>query len=1078
MTTSTRKLFTLITVLAGFAGAAEFSASNLRCEYQINPIGIDVLHPRLSWNIESSKRGQIQTAYQILVASEPALLKDGKADLWDSGKVISDKSNQIVYSGKTLSSRQECFWAVRVWDGKNKKSQYSSPAKWEMGLLKKGDWQKAKWIGNDVKPNVLRETPDVNDCVWIWNNEQGVESGNLPDGERFFRHKFTVPNEMKIKTAQVFATVDDEVQIFINGQQVMGRQDNLRSLKKCDITDKIHTGENVVAIVGRNFSPGPAAMLCKIKITGDDGKLFSIVSDKDWKTAKDLEANWTAVDFNDSTWQQAYEIGQYGKGRDDKVEIFVADPGHPSPFVRKEFSVDGEISRARMYACGLAYAELHLNGQKVGGNRERDPAFTDFSKRQLYVVHDITNLIKPGKNAVGAILGTGFYDMHDITSWEYEKAPWRGEPRLRLMLAIDYADGRSETITSGDDWKVATGPIIRDSIYGGEIYDARKEMPGWDDANFDDSNWKSAFVLPSPGGKLKSLKCPPVEIARTITPISVKEPKPGIFLVDMGENFSGHTQLILHNAPAGAAITMKYAERLDEAGLISLLGIGHDMFRMTPPQIFQQDTYICKGGQTEIWEQRFSYSGFRYVEVSGFPGTPTIDNFRGRFAYTNFEKAGEFSCSNELLNKINAAAIQSHHCNTQSIPTDCPQREKNGWTGDAHLVSETGMMNFNAATFYAKWLDDFSDNQLPDGRRSVIIPTGGWGHTYGGFLGEHIVWETAYNIIGWYLYQYYGDVRILERHYENNRKYVDFISTLTKDGTIPFNSLGDWLPWSSQTSEQFTGTIYFYNAVNILAKSAKILGKTEDAKKYAELAEKTKQAINAKWFNASKNIYDNGNQCSLSLPLFMEIVPNENRSAVFQSLVNDVNTRGHIDAGLLGTKSVMRVLSEGGRSDLAYRLVNRSEKPGWGWFISQGATTLYEDWNGSNSLNHAAFGDVSNWFYQWIAGIGLDSNAPGFKHIIIRPQPVGDLKWAKAWHESPYGKIEVSWKKQEGSFYLDVNIPANTTATVYIPTGNAQTILESGKPVKKSAGVTSVESAGNISVVKIGSGRYSFKSDF
>jgi alpha-L-rhamnosidase len=1076
MTIGTKTLFMFIAILAEFSVAADVSVSNLRCEYQINPIGIDVLRPRLSWNIESSKRGQVQTAYRILVASAPELLKEGKADLWDSGRVTSDKSNQIVYSGKSLVSRQECFWKVRVWDGKNKKSQYSIPAKWEMGLLKKGDWQKARWIGNEVQSNVLRETPDVNDCIWIWNNEQGVDSGNLPAGERFFRNKFTVPNDIKIKTAQVFATVDDEVQIFINGQQIMGRQDNVHSLKKADIADKIHTGENVVAIVGRNFSPGPAAMLCKVKIKDANDKTYVIVSDKNWRSAKDCAGNWTEIDFNDSDWQQAYEIRRYGQ--DDKLEIFIADPGHPAPFVRKEFTVDGQVRRARVYACGLAYAQLHLNGQKVGGNRERDPAFTDFSKRQLYVVHDITNLIKPGKNAVGAILGTGFYDMHDITSWEYQRAPWRGEPRLRLMLAIDYADGRSQTITSGEDWKIATGPIIRDSIYGGEIYDARKEMPGWDDIDFNDANWKPAFVLPSPGGKLKSLKCPPVEIARTITPISVKEPKPGIFLVDMGENFSGHTQLILHNAPAGTAITMRYAERIDEAGMISLQGIGHDMFRMTPPQIFQQDTYICKGGQTEIWEQRFSYSGFRYVEVSGFPGTPTVDNFRGRFAYTNFEKAGEFSCSNELLNKIQSAVIQSYHCNTQSIPTDCPQREKNGWTGDAHLVSETGMMNFNAATFYTKWLDDFSDNQLPDGRRSVIIPTGGWGHTYGGFLGEHIVWETAYNIIGWYLYLYYGDERILERHYDNNRKYVDFISTLTKDGTIPFNSLGDWLAWSSQTSEQLTGTIYFYNAADILAKSAKILGKTQDAKKYAELAEKTKQAINAKWLNAEKNSYDTGSQCALAESLFHGIVPNENYNAVFNTLAADAEAKGHIDAGLLGTKSVMRVLSQGGRSDLAYRLVNRTEKPGWGWFISQGATTLYEDWNGSNSLNHAAFGDVSNWFYQWIAGIGLDVNAPGFKHIIIRPNPVGDLKWAKAWHDCPYGKIEVSWEKRSAGFYLDVNIPANTTATVYIPVKNAESVLESERPVKKAIGVTAVKDIPNAVAIEIGSGKYNFKSDF
>jgi len=720
-------------------------------------------------------------------------------------------------------------------------------------------------------------------------------------------------------------------------------------------------------------------------------------------------------------------VATWGVGLKDWVGsewIGTGQPG-PAPYLRKEFRLEAKPVRARLFAAGLGYAELHVNGHKLGENTERDPAYTNFDKRLIYVAYDVTRDLKRGLNCLGGILGTGWYDVHDLATWNFDRAAWRGRPRLKSILYIDFADGRTQTVTSDGTWQAGTGPILTDGIYSGELYDARKEIPGWDRVGYPGAGWRSASVMTSPKGKLVSRPCTPVVIGETIKPIAITEPKPGVFVVDFGQNFSGHAQIHV-KGDAGRKITMKYSERLDKAGMIQRSEIDVYMTKTKPPQPFQMDEYICKGAEDEVWEQRFSYSGFRYMEVTGFPGRPTLDSFRGRFAHTDLEPAGSFACSSDLFNKIQHATLYSYLSNAQSIFTDCPQREKNGWTGDAQLACEAGLMNFQSIGLYEKWLDDFADCQLPDGRAALIVPTAGWGRG-----GCNPAWDSALPIIANDLYDYSGDLRPFERHYDDIKRYVDYLSGKSPDGTVPFDSLGDWLPWSTETSSQLTSTVCLYADAHILAKAAHLLNKPEDAATYTALAERVKTAFRQKWFGPAD--LAGNTQAALSMALYFDMLTPGEKPLALKALVENVERQGHIDTGILGAKFILRALSEAGRTDVAYKLVAHKEQPGWGWWMTQGATTLWEDWKGESSLNHIMFGDVSNWFYQWIAGIGLDPNVPGFRRVIIHPQVVGDLTWVKASYLAPTGRIAASWRRDGNRFEYDLEVPAGVTAQVQLP---------------------------------------------
>jgi alpha-L-rhamnosidase len=888
----------MVLVFSGCVALAdsEVPVKELRCEYFANPLGIDVVKPRLSWVLQSNERDQVQSAYQILVASSEEKLKKDKGDLWDTGKVKSDQSIHVVYGGKPLKSRMRCYWKVRVWDKDRKVSDYSQPSWWEMGLLEKNDWQ-GRWVS----------------------------------------------------------------------------------------------------------APPP----------------------------KDAEI---------------------------KVE--------PSPFFRKVFMVTKPIRKVQAYICGLGYYELYLNGKKVG-DHVLDPAFTRYDRRVLYVTYDVTDQLVQGENAVGVVVGNGWYNMHTRAVWDFDKAPWRDRPVMLCQLEIEFADGSSKSIVSDSTWKVSTGPIVFESIRNGERYDARLEKPGWNTAGYDDSGWAMAQVVRGPKGKLSAQMLPAIKVMETKTAVKVTEPKPGCFVFDMGQNMAGWAQLRV-SGPGGTKVVMKYAERLNDDGTVDQKGINPHV----KEGAFQTDTYILKGDGVEVWEPRFTYHGFQYVQVTGFPGKPTLDNLRGRVVHTSFERAGHFECSNELFNKIQHNTLWSYISNFHGYPTDCPHREKNGWTGDAHLAAEQGLYNFAPAAAYTKWMSDFKDEQRESGELPGIVPTSGWGYHWG----NGPAWDSAYVLIPWYLYQYCGDVRILAEHYDRLKRYVDYLTSKSSNHIVSIG-LGDWAPAKTKTPENVTSTGYYYCDAVIVSKIAQLLGKDEEARKYANLARSIKDAFNREFFKPQTGQYDGRTQTALSCALYQGLVEPENCQRVLNNLVANIERHGgHIDTGILGAKYLLNALTENGRADVAYRVASGTTFPSWGHWIKQGATTLWEQWNGTASRNHIMFGDIGAWFYKALAGINPDPQGVGFKRIIIRPRVVGELRWVRAEHKSMYGLIESCWRKENNKFTLEVTIPVNTTATVFVPARDADSVLESGQPVSEVKTVRFLRMKDGNAVFSVGSGRYKFVS--
>lgn len=835
--------------------------------------------------------------------------------------------------------------------------------------------------------------------------------------------------------------------------------------------------EILVAGAAENLSPGHADLWDSGKVASDQsasvlyaGKALAPGErcfwqvrtwDKDGKTSEySSTASFEMGLLNPSDWQAQWI------GRTTEV-----DAG-PAPMLRRNFLLDGKVKRARVYVCGLGYCDLRINGKRVGDDF-LDPAYTRYDKRVLYVTHDVTSLLKRGKNAIGAVLGNGWFNVQAKAAWDFNKAPWRAAPRLLCSLQIEYADGRKVIVGSDANWKCADGPVRFNTIYGGEVYDARLEQPGWDAAGFDDTGWQAAQVVEAPKGKLVAQAMPPIradgEMKSPLKPVKITEPKPGVFVFDFGQNIAGHAELSVRG-PAGTKITMRYGERLAPDGTLDQKDIAVHVKRFDASQPFQTDTVILNGKPLEKWHTDFSYYGFQYVEVTGCPGKPDNDSLRAVFAHSAVQPAGEFECSNPLLNKIWRAARRSYLSNLQGIPTDCPHREKNGWMGDAHLACEQGLLNFDGVAVYEKWLNDIDDEQRPGGELPGIVPTSGWGYQWG----NGPAWDNAFLLIPLYLHQYYGDDKPLRAHYEGMKRYVDYLTRRAKDGIVTFG-LNDWAPYKTTTPADITDTAYYYRDALVVSLAATICGRDDDAAKYAALAKDIKAAFNRHFYDPVTALYGNGSQTSLSCALYQGLVEPENESRVLSNLVANVESRnGHIDTGILGSKYILNALTAGGRSDVAYQMASQKDLPSWGWWIGQGATTLWEEWNGTESRNHIMFGDISAWFFKALAGINPDPESPGFKHFIIHPQPVGDLTFARASYDSVHGKIESEWKRDGGKFHLRVVIPANTSATVYVPATDAAAVIEGGKAAMKTDGMAFVKMEDGCAVFEAEAGEYRF----
>ncbi len=1063
------------------AVAAESPAQvvGLQCESLPQPVGIDALRPRLSWRIEDPRRAAAQTAYRVLVASREAVLAEDRGDLWDSGRVESDRSLHVPYQGRPLVSHQVCFWKVRVWDRQANGTAWSRPARWSMGILRGNQWE-AKWLQH-VEP-LKRELPEagpaaalrLEDAHWIWTGE-GNAAEQVPAGTRFFRRVVELPQDGYVQWAYMVIAADDHFRLWVNGRRASESASTPQAWKRAlevELTEKLRPGRNLLAVDASNQRPGPAGLAAKLVVRMNDGRTICLASDDSWKaTARPGPGGpFFKPELDDSKWAAASVTGKVGMEPWGVPRVGPAlgwSQQASSPVFRKTFPLAKPVARAVVYVAGLGYHELHLNGHKVGDD-VLDPAFTRYDRRVLYVAHEVTDLVHQGDNALGVMLGNGWYNMHTRATWDFDQAPWRDRPTLLLHLRIEYADGTTESIRSDATWRATTGPVVLDGIRAGEVYDARREMPGWDTAAFDDSGWAAASVVPGPKGVLSAQMMPPIRVAATIHPTKLTEPRPGVFVFDMGQNFAGWARLRVAG-PAGTRVTLRYSERLDARGMIERSEISQFVFEGP----FQTDTYVLKGGGLEVWEPRFVYHGFRYVEVTGLPGRPTLKSLDGRAIHTDFAPAGQFACSNAVLNTIQRLTQWSYRNNFCGYPTDCPQREKNGWTGDAHLAAEQAMYNFDNAAAYRKWIRDIADEQRDSGEVSAIVPTSGWGYRWG----NGPAWDSALLLIPWYTYLYRGDRRILEANYEPMRRYVDYLSGRAEDSIVKIG-LGDWAPAKTKTPNTITSTGYYYTDAMIVARAAEILGHAEEAAKYRALAGKIRQAFNRTFYQGD-GVYLNGSQTALSCAIYQGLVAPEEKARVVARLAEKVHQADdHLDVGILGAKYLLHSLSENGHHDLAYRIVTQPTPPGYGDWVARGATTLWENWNGHSSLNHVMFGDVSAWFYQELAGIHADGEQPGFKHTVIRPRPVEDLQWVRAQTRSMYGLVKSAWRREEGGrFVLEVTIPPNTTARVYVPCDAAGRVSEGGRPAAESPGVEPAGGEDGYAVFEVAAGSYRFSAE-
>jgi alpha-L-rhamnosidase len=887
----------------------------LKCEYSVDPLGVETQHPRLSWILGAEARNQMQTAYEVLVASDSSLLLQDIGDIWSSGIQKTDQSIHVKVKGKELISGEKYYWKVRVWDKHSNPSPWSYIATWTMGLIDQEDW-KGEWIGYECEA---------------------------------------------------------------------------------------------------------------------------------------------------------------------------------APLFRKEFNISKNIERATAFISGLGYYEMRINGEKTG-DHVLDPGQTDYELRTFYVVHDITENIKRGSNAIGVELGNGFYDQTSVKGgFGWHDAVY-GDPRFIVQLEIRFNDGTDTLIVSDTTWKVLAGPTIFNNVYVGDFYDARLEQNGWDIPGFDDSNWYNPYIMNSPGGRLISQKLPAIKRMKTLKPIDIFNPRPGVYVFDMGQNFAGWARLKIE-VKRGTKITLRFAEEITDDHEINPASCGG-----YATKVIQTDKYICKGGgQPEIWEPHFTYHGFRYVEMTGFPGIPKLENLEGVVVYSSLTKMGEFDCSDTMINKIHNAALWTLTSNLHSIITDCPHREKCGWLGDQ--LAEVLIYNLDAPLLIAKFERDIETSRIskkPSSNANDGLPgnlEGGidftgipWDVAPGRRVGGHRPdWGSTFIHLPWFLYLYYNDISLAKEHWKGMNHFMNHLGRISKNNII-YQGYGDMFSpgriWSENPPVALTSTAWYYFNAIAMAEMAQVLGRAEKSANYKNLAEKIKNSFNSQFYNSIKKDY--GSQTASAMALQFNLIPNGDETAVVENLVDDImdNHKGHFSTGHMGSRFLYDQLSRYGCGNVAIRILDQTSYPSMGYLFSRGATTFWESWGeeeidrnsaGVRSRNHPFQAGMDAWFFKGIGGIKPDPEHPGFKEFILKPEVLGILKSGKASYQSIYGYINSDWKIKDGKFYWSVSVPVNTKARIFLPVTDIKSVTESGNPVDNIENIEFLYSNKDHSVFQIGSGDYFFE---
>jgi alpha-L-rhamnosidase len=1044
---------------------------HLRCEYLDNPRGIDVERPRLSWWIQGSRRGERQTAWQVLAATSPELLAKEQGDLWDSGKVASDQSIHVEYAGAPMRSQIRCWWKVRIWNMDGIPTPWSAVAQWSMGLLKPEEWA-GQWIGLDRGEQA---PASLGEAQWIWYPE-GNAATSAPAEKRFFRRVVNLPADRRVTAAAVVMTADDGFTLLVNGVE-MCRSEGHPNVVTADVAARLRPGANVFAVIAYNKTgppQNPAGLIGSLRITFAEGEPLDVITDGQWRSAKTEGAQWTGVDFDDSRWLHAGVLGKYGMA---PWGVVAAGSDHrrlPARYLRREFTIGKEFKHATAYMSGLGFSELYLNGRKVD-IRVMDPTQSRYDKRVMYVTFDVAEYLRNGRNAAGVILGNGrFFAPRVVIP---AATPTFGFPKLLFQMSIEYTDGTSELIVSDKDWKITDqGPIRANSEFDGEEYDARMEMSGWDREGFDDSNWPAVQSVAAPRGKLVAQMLEPMRVIETLKPVAIDNPRPGIYVAAFGQNLYGMTRIKV-NGPRDTRVVIRTTFDRHPDGMID----------MAPNRSsLSTDIYTLKGEGVESWSPRFRGQGTRHAEITGWPGVPTTKDLELLVVHSDLEKAGDFSCSEELVNKIHASMRRTVRMQERGVPMDPDRDERQAWLSVSEKTSETEGCLYNVAAFYTNFLAETRIDQREDGCLSDAGSFWPWSQS-----GDPC-WPAVVTTTPWSCWLMYGDRRILADNYFMMKRWVEFLEKrVDADFIYRKGNYGDWVdaysmdgkPDNGATSRPLLWTAYFYYNCNLAARIAEFLGHLADAAHFRTTAEKTGVAFNKVFFDPKSDTYESKTQTSYVLPLAFGLTPPERRQAVADNLVKDILVahNGHLSVGCVGMKWLMQTLTDIGRTDVAWTILTQTTRPGWGYMISKDGTSIWERWDrdtrdpGMNGQSQTILaGYLGAWMFQTLGGINYDPARPGFRHIILRPQLAGDLTWVTASHRSPYGNIRSEWRIAGNKFLWTVNIPPNTTAEVVVPAKSADSITESGEPAARAPGVRLLHVEPGAAVFSVESGSYSF----
>jgi len=881
------------------------SVNQLKCEHLVNPLGIDIANPRLSWVLQDtsqSVRGSSQTGYQIIVARSLKMLNKNNGDLWNTGKIISNLTNGISYTGKSLKSNQILYWKVRVWDQNGNVSEWSDVNQWTMGILNAQDWSGAGWISS-------------------------------PDS--------------------------------------MSKKDNSTFL------------------------------------------------------------------------------------------------------LRRDFSIKRGLKRAILSICGLGQYEISFNGKTITESI-LNPGWTQYDKTCLYDTYDVTSLLQEGQNTAGILLSNGMYRVSKKERYAKFQHSF-GDLQAIAKILLEYNDGSKNIVITDGKWKVGNSPMTFSNIYGGEDWDARKVQKNWDKPGFDESKWLPVKLLNGPGGALKGIThaAPPVRLFQTFKPINNKEVKPNITIYDLGQEASFISRFTA-SGPGGSIVKITPSELLNPDGTLFRNNYNGKSYSI----------YTLSGEGKESYTSKFFTTGCRFYQVESIPApgstiAPKIESIEGVSVHSDSPFVGEFSCSNELFNKTYNIIRWAELSNMKSVISDCPHRERLGWLEQDHLHGPSFRYNYDMSPLVGKIIHDMNDTQQENGLIPCIAPEL---TVFGPDWREAIEWGTSSILLPWQEYEWTGDVEVLSQNYNMMKRYVAFLTSKAKDG-IAAGSKGDWegRRTSPNTPKDLVATAFYYCNADVIAKSAKLLGNMEELNNQRKLANNIREAFNKKFFNNETKQYGTGSQCANALALVIGLVDSTNRQAVMSNLVADIENRQYENTtGEVGFRYVIRALADGGRSDIVYKMNNQSEKPGYGYQLKMGATALPETWDAfrDNSQNQFMLGHIIEWFYHDLAGIQLDPKFPGFKHIIIRPDIVGDLTEVKSSYNSIQGKIVSEWKLVGAKLKMHVVIPSNTTATIYFPSNNSKSITESGKPIVQNSDIKIVKSETINTILNVGSGDYTFEGTY